>query len=379
MNAIISVGGRFWAFHQAEQLNNRNILEYIITTSCRKGKEKIPDEKIRLIRSPEIISLIFRKLPFFNKATIWNSAKDNLFDELASSNIDKCDIFIGYASYSLKTMARAKKLGALTILERGNLHISDQNRLIGEEYEKLGSKFVVNGSLTRKQLLEYDEADYICVPCEYIRKSFIDHGFHKDKVFVLSLGVDVSKFKKLPKQDNKFRVIYAGGIQARKGIIYLLEAFSKISSLDAELILVGTVYSEMKKVMKRYDGLYRYYHPVDQSKLIDFYSNSSVFVIPSLDDGFAMVTAEAMACGLPLIVSQNTGITDVIEENKHCFIVPIRDSDAIASKIEILYKDRALLEHMSQEAQIKSRTLTWDSYGERMLKTYNNLLSDHKE
>jgi glycosyltransferase involved in cell wall biosynthesis len=190
--------------------------------------------------------------------------------------------------------------------------------------------------------------------------------------------VDLEKFNKLPREDDKFRVIYVGGIQARKGILYLLEAFTKLKGLDAELILVGTVYPEMRKTMKKYEGTYKYFPPVEQPKLKKFYSNSSVFVIPSIDDGFAMVTAEAMACGLPIIVTTNTGISDVIEEERHGFVVPIRDSEAIADKIEILYREKSLLEYMSTEAQLKSKGLTWNTYGEKMMEIYKGLLKENK-
>jgi glycosyltransferase involved in cell wall biosynthesis len=378
MKTIISVGGRFWAFHQAEQLNKFNALDYIITTSYNRNEEKIPDSKIKAIRSPELLGGLLRRTPFLNRSTLWNTVKDDLFDRFASSVVSKTDIFIGYASYSLKTLQKAKQLGAITVLERGNIHVLDQNELMREEYEKLGVKFIVNKALTNKQLEEYDRSDYISVPCEYIRKSFIDRGYPDNKVFVLSLGVDLEKFNKLPREDDKFRVIYVGGIQARKGILYLLEAFTKLKGLDAELILVGTVYPEMRKTMKKYEGTYKYFPPVEQPKLKKFYSNSSVFVIPSIDDGFAMVTAEAMACGLPIIVTTNTGISDVIEEERHGFVVPIRDSEAIADKIEILYREKSLLEYMSTEAQLKSKGLTWNTYGEKMMEIYKGLLKENK-
>ena len=378
MKTIISVGGRFWAFHQAEQLNKFNALDYIITTSYNRNEEKIPDSKIKAIRSPELLGGLLRRTPFLNKSPLWNTVKDDLFDRFASSIVSKTDIFIGYASYSLKTLQKAKQLGAITVLERGNIHILDQNELMREEHEKLGVKFIVNRVLTEKQLVEYDESDYISVPCEYIKKSFIDRGYPSNKIFVLSLGVDLEKFSKLPREDDKFRIIYVGGIQARKGILYLLEAFAKLRGLDAELVLVGTVYPEMRETMKKYEGIYKYSPPVDQSKLQRFYSCSSVFVIPSIDDGFAMVTAEAMACGLPIIVTTNTGISDVIEEGRHGFVVPIRDSEAIADKIEILYRGKSLLKYMGAEAHLKSKELTWNAYGERMMRIYNGLLKGNK-
>jgi glycosyltransferase involved in cell wall biosynthesis len=95
--------------------------------------------------------------------------------------------------------------------------------------------------------------------------------------------------------------------------------------------------------------------------------SSDVFVLPSLVEGRALVQQEAMSCGLPIIVTRNAGGEDLVEDGKAGYLVPIRDPNAIANKLEQLFKNKDLLIEMGKAAKSKALTLSWSNYRERIV------------
>jgi glycosyltransferase involved in cell wall biosynthesis len=108
-------------------------------------------------------------------------------------------------------------------------------------------------------------------------------------------------------------------------------------------------------------------------ELFRYYSNASVFVLPSLADSFSLVVLEAMACGLPVIVSAHTGSKEVLTEGLDGFIVPIRDVEALKEKILYFYRHPDAREEMGEAALCRVQELTWDLYGERAVEIYRSI------
>jgi glycosyltransferase involved in cell wall biosynthesis len=92
-----------------------------------------------------------------------------------------------------------------------------------------------------------------------------------------------------------------------------------------------------------------------------------VFVLPSIVEGRALVQQEAMSCGLPIIVTRNAGGEDLVEDGKAGYLIPIRDPQAIAEKLEMLFNNRVLLNEMRQAAQSKAQSLSWTDYRQRIV------------
>ena len=192
-------------------------------------------------------------------------------------------------------------------------------------------------------------------------------------------GVDLNRFHPnagQAKQDKPFTVISVGAISPRKGHVYLLEAWKKLALPKAELLLIGSISPEMTPVLGRYDGLFQHVSFVPNHQLFEYYGRCSVFVLPTLEDGFAVVTGEAMACGLPAITTFNNGAADVITHGTDGFVVPIRSPDAIAGHLEALYRDRELLQAMSEAALAKAHNeLGWEKYANRLCDFYRTALN----
>jgi glycosyltransferase involved in cell wall biosynthesis len=159
-----------------------------------------------------------------------------------------------------------------------------------------------------------------------------------------------------------FRILFLGRVCMRKGIHYLLEGFRRAKLPDARLILAGPVDSSFRPVLDRYRGLFEETGPVARPQLRARYIDADLFVMPSLADSYGLVVSEAMSTGLPVIVSENTGMSDVITDGREGYVVPIRDSDAIAEKISFLYAHRDRCAAMGEAAAATARTLDWSRY-----------------
>jgi glycosyltransferase involved in cell wall biosynthesis len=397
MRITISVGGRFHAFYLAQQLLKRNFLDKLITSypKFETVKYGIPKEKTNSVFIKEILERGWRTTPALLR-NLYNPQYliHEIFDRLASKKITKTDIFVGWASFSLHSLRKAKTLGAVTVLERGSSHILYQNKILKEEYEKFGAKVkpfdLPHPKIIEKELREYEETDYIAVPSSFAKRTFLEYGVSENKIIQEGRGVSLSSFKQIPKSDNKFRVIFAGGLSLRKGTPYLLQAFSELNIPNSELLLLGSLDEEIKPFFKKYrvryeirnqyentkEGRIIYIGHIPQPELYKYYSQGSVFVMPSLEEGLAVVQLQAMACGLPVISTTNTGGEDVVRDGIDGFIISIKDINVMKEKLVYLYENPEICQQMGQSAKARvSQGFTWDNYGEKITAIYRNILN----
>ena len=387
MRITIVVCGRFWAFDLAQELSKKNFLHALIT-SYPKFKLKnyiIPSNKIHSIYFKEIVERVLLKL---NLIRIFKNSYyyiNFFFDFFASKIVEykKSDIIIGWAGACKTTFLKSNKFNhCIKILERGSSHIQFQNDILLEEHNLLGLKtWCISNKLIRREIEEYSLADYIFVPSTFAKNSFIKLGVDKKKLIQIPYGVNLNEFKPGKKNDNVFRIISVGTVSVRKGNIYLLKAFSELNLKNSELIFVGPIDYEMNRIIKPYlsNIKIKFLGKKPQQDLRKFYTNSSIFVINSIEDGFAMVIAQAMACGLPVICTKNCGGADIIDNNKNGFICNIRDVEQLKEKILFFYQNKKQHLKFSKFAQTKSKKfLSWENYGRKIIKKYKLIREMHR-
>ena len=298
-----------------------------------------------------------------------------IFQKLCFRFIDKDDINIiwaGNGAYILKNCQ-----SNINIIERHSIHIKEQNNLLQEEY-KLNSKNYTFSNIN-DQLFEYESSSYVMTPSEFVKDSFIKNLFDSNKVIVNPLGCNLSAFKCIEKTDSTFRIITCGIASLRKGIHYLLQAFNELKKeIEIEWWHIGSVTKEMEKLINNNKSKNIYLKgTVNKYELYKYYSQGSVFILPSVEDGFGMVILEAMACGLPVICSENTGIRNILSyDGDEGFIVPIREPKSIKNKIEFLYKNEHIRKSMAKKAfKLVHKKFTWDHYGDRYSTFLHNVLN----
>ncbi len=275
-------------------------------------------------------------------------------------NLQTPGLFIGvmgnccYTIKKLKAHSRKK-----IILYCMNSHINNLYS-IQEEEDKRFSRGIkthfIHKNMVKMMLNEYENADYIFVLSKYAYENFLDNNIKRDKLRIVPIGVDLSIFDPpSEKKDDTFRICFAGLLCLRKGFHYLLKALDELHLPNLELLLIGGSGDPISH------GILKYYRKrinikQDIAEPAEGYRRSSIFVLPSLEDGWGVVVSEAMACGLPVIVTENTGAKDIVDEGVNGFIIPPRDIAAIKEKVLLLYSDKKLREEMSAAA-LKKRPL----------------------
>jgi glycosyltransferase involved in cell wall biosynthesis len=378
---ILSCQKKFHSFYLAEQLEKRNYLSNFYTsyafqknTFIRKFVSRVDKEEIKFNHIQTNLFSAFRSK--FNHKSISNV---DYFDKWVSSNIKRntyAKYFIGWSSMSLYSILEAKRFGIKTILERGSTHILYQNDLLNKEYKKFGIDFNIDNEIVQKELEEYDQTDFISIPSNFVKQSFIKMGINENKLIVNNYGVSSYFNPPIKFHDNKkFTILYLGTISIRKGLIYLFEAISNldISLDDYEVWFIGTIEKEMELYKSKYSKYnWKWFGQIPHYNLTNFIQNCDVAVQPSIEEGLSMVIPQILACGVPVIATTNTGGEDIILNNQNGFIVPIQSHESIKEKIMILYNDYRLLNYMKvSAAEIAKKNLQWDDYGERYLKNIN--------
>jgi len=366
--------GRFHHFHLARQLERFELLELIYTGY---PKFKLKDEQG--INSNKIKTFPWLHTPYMKRSLLglnksiwltkeWEWLNKQTLDKYVASKINYRTVLIGLSGSGLYAGRKTKKLGGIYICDRGSSHIRFQDNILKEEYSKWGFKFKgVDPRVIAKEESEYELADRITVPSEFVRQSFIKMGVPEFKLVKIPYGARLDRFKKVANPaENTFKVLWVGAVSIRKGFMYALEAFQKLNHNRKEFIVVGSVEKELKTLLgNAVLTNVVFMGNVDNKKLPELYSSSHVFLIASLEEGLAMVQGEALACGCPVIATTNTGAEDLFTNGKEGFIIPIRSSEAITEKLQFLANNEDFRNDMSEAALKKVKELGgWNSYGD---------------
>jgi glycosyltransferase involved in cell wall biosynthesis len=382
----VSVKGRFHAFDLARELHRLGHLERLITSypAFEAVQFGVPADRVDALVAHEAIGRIWARLPAGLRAPadsrlfVADRLNDFFDARVASRMPSDTQIFVGWSGLSLRSIRHARSLGAVTIVERGSSHITFQEKILAEEHERWSIRwrpFSRRG--VARDLAEYNEADYVAVPSEFVKRTFIAQGFSAGRLIHNPYGVDLNAFRPGSKPDSVFRVIHCGAISLRKGIPYLLEAFRRAAVSNSELWMIGTVSDEVRSILARNLGSsVRVMGPVPQRELPRYYAMGSVLCLASVEDGWGMVQNQAMACGLPVVCTENTGGSDLVRDGIEGYVVPIRDSHALAEKLVYLSGHAQLAKQMGAAARSRVMTggFTWSDYGRRAASAYRKAL-----
>ncbi|MDJ0633604.1 MAG: glycosyltransferase family 4 protein [Xenococcaceae cyanobacterium MO_188.B29] len=215
---------------------------------------------------------------------------------------------------------------------------------------------------------EWSQADIILCGSEFVRDSIGKCGGPVKRCVVVPYGVD-TKFQVAPKQthNSPLRVLTIGSVGLRKGTPYVLEAAKRLKG-KAIFRMVGPINVSAQATSILQENL-ELVGQVPRSQIHQHYAWADVFLLPSICEGSATVTYEALACGLPVITTPNTG--SIVRDNIDGYIVPIRDVEAIVSKLELLISQPELLQQMNAQALKISELGSLTSYQTRLLQVLN--------
>jgi glycosyltransferase involved in cell wall biosynthesis len=289
-----------------------------------------------------------------------------IFDIIGSYHLNRdIDIFHSYP-FTNRSIEKAKKLGIITCVQTETAHPKHFNNF-----------FSVPRRILSKLLSSYNNADYLFSISEFAKETFLKEGFSEDKIIDISFGVDVKRFKPGEKKDSVFRGLSVGAMYPYKGIKYLLKAWSELNLENSELILCGIIPDDdMRDLIDSYRGRINIKTPgnVDPRK---YYQNASIFIMPSLVEGVNKAVLEALACGLPVIITNNGG--EVVRDGIEGFVIKPKDVDSLKEKIEYFYSNPDEIRRIGKNARKRIiSNFTWEHYSKRVADAYEHIYEESK-
>lgn len=385
MKVALSTPGKFHLFDLARELHAREALAGICSGYPRfklRG-EHLPPEKIHTypwIKTPYMAFKWRDRLPRRVVAD-WENLIARSFDSWTSRYLPACDVFVGLSGSALNTGRRVQQRGGRYVCDRGSAHIRFQDRVLREEHDRWGLEYQgIDPRTIEREESEYEQSDAITVPSGFAWKTFVDEGIPEKKLHRLPYGVNLTRFEPVSSPaKERFDVLFVGGMSLQKGIPYLVKAFIALNHPAKRLHLVGMPSERLIEALKRkglWDSQIEVVGHVPQYQLKHLMSKCHVMVLPSVQDGFGMVMAQAMACGCPVIASEHTGARDLYEDGLEGFVVPIRDADALAQRLQQLADDPALRDLLSARSLARVQGLGgWSEYGDRAFQIYRSLVA----
>jgi glycosyltransferase involved in cell wall biosynthesis len=284
------------------------------------------------------------------------------------------------AGFASEPFDHAEKSGALRVVDCPNSHPQTYQDYWQRECDAWcpGEKIPVPEWMLRRMRRELERADVVLCPSFFVRDTMVQNGIPAEKCFVNPFGVDAEQFKPRAMVPPKPRFISVGTICLRKGFHYLFSAFELVKKEmpDAELIVVGDYKTDFRMQRPRWEGSFTHIPHLSHDALADLLVTCSAFVFPSLEEGLARVIPEAMAAGLPIIASYESGATTLMQDGVEGFIVPPRDPARIAEAMMRLGQDKDLNAVMGRAAyESGTRNNSWLDYGDRLIAEYECRMS----
>ena len=376
MRVVQTVFGVFHHFDLARELESRGDLTAVFSTWPwqRLKREGISHAKVQTfpwVHTPEFLLRRANLLPtWLEDQTGYANAL--LFDEYTLRHVPECEALIGLSGSSLKTGALVQRRGGRFLCDRGSSHQRYQEELVSDEYRRWGVDAPVSDPRdTVREEAIYAMADGITVPSSFAARSFVAMGVPAEKVHTIPYGVRLERFKPAatppPNPAERFEALFVGSVGLRKGVPYLLEAFAQVRHPHKRLRVVGALSREMAVVLSGLPQQHVEFLGLQpQDRVAELMGESHLLVLPSVEEGLALVQGQALACGCPVLATTNTGGEDLFRDEQEGFIVPIRDPEALANRMQRVIDDPGLWEHMRAAALLRVHQIGgWETYGNR--------------
>jgi alpha-maltose-1-phosphate synthase len=380
MKVVLSTIGKFHTFDLARQLHTRGVLAGIFSGYPRfkLRNESLPRSLVHTFPWVHAPYMRMRHRERLGRRIVqdWEYLDRITLDAWVARRLPECDVFVGLSGSALKSGRQAKARGARYVCDRGSSHIRVQDQLLSEEHERWGLPYEgIDPRVIDREEAEYAEADCITVPSTFARHSFLSQGIEPAKVKLLPYGVDLSMFSPTAKPaSDRFDVLFVGGMSLRKGLPYLLDAYRQLQHPAKSISFAGAASAELIELMRRqgrWPSDARLLGHVPQDQLKHLMSRSHVLVLASVEEGLALVQAQAMACGCVVVGTTNTGAEDLFTNGHEGYVLPIRDADAMARRLQQLADAPELREAMSLQALERVRGMGgWQEYGNEAVASY---------
>jgi glycosyltransferase involved in cell wall biosynthesis/lipopolysaccharide/colanic/teichoic acid biosynthesis glycosyltransferase len=296
------------------------------------------------------------------------------FDRIVAQRIAEhdSDAVVAMSASAEETLRSARTHGQLAVLHLVNNHPRFKNQYLKELAGlPIGHHELVPQAIADRVERELEVADLVLVPSQMVAAQLRSAGLPADRIVIEPFGVDPWKFGPAAAGSSRpagrrLRCLFVGNVCHGKGIRVLIQAAARLEACSVEFKLVGPLRSS--DLLRRLPGNVEWAGSTSHSGVAEEMRNADIFVLPSVEDAYPLVTMEAMACGLPVIVTTNCGTHELITDGEDGLIVPAAEVEALVRAIERLVDDPDLRISMGAAARrtIKSGP-AWEDYGARVL------------
>lgn len=356
---------------------------------------ELPHYQIKVFPAREIVRLLAQKMGqrwlvehergWASIDRVWREIDKFAADSLRKSH-HKQGIrgVYAYEDCAARLFETAKEIGVRRIYDLPIAYWQTVQRLLREEAQRfpeweptLGGTRDSEEKLARKTR-ELDLAELVICPSAFVLDSLPESARASKSCVVAPFGSpSLEQVERAERKSNKgpMRVLFAGALTQRKGLADLFAAMKLVASKEVELVVMGSLLRPLAWYREQFSR-FIYEPPRPHRDVLRLMRTCDVLVLPSIVEGRALVQQEAMACGLPLIVTRNAGGDDLIAEGETGFVVPIRAPEAIAEKINWCATNRASIPGMAIAAQRRASELTWHGYGEKVVAAIRSLTGE---
>lgn len=266
--------------------------------------------------------------------------QDHGFDRWVGTQLSSCDFVHAMPGQCLATFRAGRRLGIRTVLNHATGPAREWVRIMEPEYARVGLRLTDICPYDERYFVreseEYSLSDFHCAASSIVRDQLVALGIDATRIWVVPYGADPKLFHPEERTDSPtFRICFAGQIGLRKGIKTLLEALTLADRPEWRMEFFGSVLAESRCDLEKYRGAtpLTFHGAVPQTQLARGFRESSILVLPSLEEGFGLVVPQALGCGTPCLVSDRVGGKDLIRHRENGSIFPAQDATAFAAEL----------------------------------------------
>jgi glycosyltransferase involved in cell wall biosynthesis len=310
-----------------------------------------------------------------------------LHDRIVARRLPKIaadvDVVHAWPLGALKALGVARELGITTVLERPNAHTRFAYEVVRDECARLGVELppdhehAYNDDVLRREEAEYELADALLCPSEFVVSTFLDRGFPREKLVRHTYGYDEKVYYPDARESapgSGLTVLFVGVAAVRKGLHFALEAWLRSpASRDGRLLIAGDVLPDYGRRLAdelAHPSVHVLGHRTDVPELM---RQSDVLVLPSIEEGYGLVCAEAIGSGcIPLV---STACTEICRHGENALVHDIGDVAALEEHITSVHADRELLALLRSGCLRTAPEVTWTAAGVTLLDAYREAMS----
>jgi glycosyltransferase involved in cell wall biosynthesis len=345
----------------------------LLVLGTRRGTSGVPPERTRLNPAIGLASYIAARMVGAHRAESFRFRLLPWYDHWLRKQLQPGDHIISSYGYANDSFEWVREHGGKTFVDAGNSHIEDFWQMMTEEHLRWGcARPPVARHWYERSRAMLAKVDYIFSPSSHVTRSFLNRGFKTGQILKTTYPIDLSLFQppetRRP-QTRPLTIINTGSLSLRKGTPYLLEAFEIVRRQHptARLLLTRIIQDDVRAVLERYRHLpIDWSPPLNHAQLSERLRQADIFVLPSLEEGLVRTALEAMACGLPVILTPNTGTADYVQPGLNGEIVPIRDAQAVADAI-LKWADLVLTRQGPPMRHFDTTLLSYEHFKNRLL------------